>query len=393
MERRDVVIAGAGPAGLALAEPLAQRGYDVLVCERNARIGEPVRTSGGSWPDDLRRLGLPDRLWHPITTISFRSRRSRAVVEWGGPVGCALDVTGTWRYLAERARAAGATVETGTLARMPRTGTLTLRGPDGSREVGCRLAVDATGTPSLLARTAGIHPGFHRVGVGYERELSAPGFPQHEAMILVGGVAPAGYAWAFPRGGTRVRVGVGVIQPDVDDNPRSLYEPVADALAEPLRGARTLELHTGRIPSAEPPGRLTADGLMVVGDSAAQSNPLLGEGIRHVIEAAWRAAPIAARALERPGVVPRERLLRWERTGRRSRGRAWPLALRANHYVARLDDDGWDRAVDLIGRLPAEVITPVLRGDLLSLPFLLATLRTGPRLAWRVARPFALGGV
>jgi len=166
---------------------------------------------------------------------------------------------------------------------------------------------------------------------------------------------------------------------------------VADALAEPLRGARTLELHTGRIPSAEPPGRLTADGLMVVGDSAAQSNPLLGEGIRHVIEAAWRAAPIAARALERPGVVPREQLRRWERTGRRSRGRAWPLALRANHYVARLDDDGWDRAVELIGRLPAEVVTPVLRGDLLALPFLLATLRTGPRLAWRVARPFALG--
>jgi len=391
MERRDVVIAGAGPAGLALAEPLARRGYDVLVCERNARIGEPVRTSGGSWPDDLRRLGLPDRLWHPITTLSFRSRRSRAVVEWGGPVGCALDVTGTWRYLADRARAAGATVETGTLARMPRTGLLTLRGPEGSREVSCRLAVDATGTPSLLARTAGIHPGFQRVGVGYERELSAPRFPQHEAMILVGGVAPAGYAWAFPRGGTRVRVGVGVIQPDVDDNPRSLYEPVADALAEPLRGARTLELHTGRIPSAEPPGRLTADGLMVVGDSAAQSNPLLGEGIRHVIEAAWRAAPIAARALERPGVVPREQLRRWERTGRRSRGRAWPLALRANHYVARLDDDGWDRAVELIGRLPAEVVTPVLRGDLLALPFLLATLRTGPRLAWRVARPFALG--
>ena len=129
------MIAGAGPAGLALAEPLARRGYDVLVCERNARIGEPVRTSGGSWPDDLRRLGLPDRLWHPITTLSFRSRRSRAVVEWGGPVGCALDVTGTWRYLADRARAAGATVETGTLARMPRTGMLTLRGPKGSREV------------------------------------------------------------------------------------------------------------------------------------------------------------------------------------------------------------------------------------------------------------------
>ena len=85
----------------------------------------------------------------------------------------------------------------------------------------------------------------------------------------------------------------------------------------------------------------------------------------------------------------------WSQRGaaRRSSIRAWPLALRANDYVARLDDDGWGRAGDLIGRLPAEVVTPVLRGDLLSLPFLLATLRTGPRLAWRVGRPFALGGV
>ena len=85
---------------------------------------------------------------------------------------------------------------------------------------------------------------------------------------------------------------------------------------------------------------------MVVGDSAAQSNPLLGEGIRHVIEAAWRAAPIAAPALR----AARRRAPRAAAPvgahGRRSRGRAWPLALRANHYVARLDDDGWDRAVD-----------------------------------------------
>ncbi len=387
-----MVIAGGGPAGLALAEPLARRGFDVLVCERNAEIGVPVRTSGGSWPDDLRRLGLPDHLWHPITTLSFRSQHSRAVVEWGGPVGCSLDVTGTWKHLAGRAEAAGARVETGTLVRPVETGVLSLRRNGESRQVACRLAVDASGTPSLLARHAGVHPGFARVGVGYEEELSAPRFPQHEAMILVGGVAPAGYAWAFPRGDTRVRVGVGVIQPDVPDNPRALYGPVEHALRASLEGSRVLELHSGRIPSASPPPHLTADGLLVLGDAAAQSNPLLGEGIRHVIEAARRAAPIAAAGLGRPGLVTRDRIGAWERTGRRSRGRAWPLALRANHYVARLDDEGWDRAVELISRLPAEVVTPILRADLLGLPFLLATARRGPRLAWRVARPFLLGG-
>ena len=71
MESYDVVIAGGGPAGLAMAEPLAHRGFSVLVCERNREIGVPVRTSGGSWPADLRRLGLP-------TICGIRSAGSRS---------------------------------------------------------------------------------------------------------------------------------------------------------------------------------------------------------------------------------------------------------------------------------------------------------------------------
>ncbi|HET7429024.1 MAG TPA: NAD(P)/FAD-dependent oxidoreductase [Gaiellales bacterium] len=393
MEQYDVVIAGGGPAGLALAAPLATAGFAVLVCERNAEIGVPVRTSGGSWPDDLRRLGLPDHLWHPIHRLSFRSRTQACTIDWGGPTGCSLDVTAAWRYLAAEAERAGATVATGTLARLERTGRLSLRTGDDQRSVSCRLAVDATGTNALLARQSGVHEGFRRVGVGYERELSAPAFGQEEAMVIVGGVAPAGYAWAFPRGGTRVRVGVGLIQPDTDVNPRTMYEPVERLLADRLAGAEVLELHSGRIPSEEAPERLTGDGLMVVGDAGGQSNPLLGEGIRHVIQAAHRAAPIAIAALSRQGVVPVERLRAWERTGRRVRGTSWGLAMRANRYVARMDDDDWDRAVELLGRLPVEVATPMLRGDILDPRMLSAALRTGPSMAWRVLRPFALGGV
>jgi digeranylgeranylglycerophospholipid reductase len=392
VERYDVVIAGGGPAGLAMAQRLARAGLAVLVCERNAEIGVPVRTSGGSWPRDLRALGLPDRLWHPISRLTFRSQRSEATIDWGGPTGCALDVTATWRHLAEEAVAAGATVETGTLARLAGTGRLTLRHGEASRTVGCRLAVDATGTNALLARQAGVHEGFERVGVGYERELSAPAFDQREALILVGGVAPSGYAWAFPRGGTRVRVGVGVIQPDTELNPRELCPPVEAALADRLAGAELLELHSGRIPSQEPPSRLTGDALMVVGDSGAHSNPLLGEGIRHVLVAARRAAPIAIDALSRPGVVPVERLRGWEWAGRRTRGPSWPLAMRANHYVARMDDADWDRAVEMLGRLPVDLCTAMLRGEILSLPMFAGAIARRPSAAWRVLRPFVLGG-
>jgi digeranylgeranylglycerophospholipid reductase len=188
-----------------------------------------------------------------------------------------------------------------------------------------------------------------------------------------------------------VRVGVGVIQPDTDANPRRLYDPVMRSLAEPLAGSELLELHSGRIPSEEAPERLTADGLLVLGDAGGHSNPLLGEGIRHVIAAARQAAPIAASALERPGVVPVERLRRWERSGRRARGRSWGLAMRANRYVATMGDEDWDRAVDLIAKLPPEVVTPMLRGDILSAQMLRATAARGPATAWRVLRPFVRG--
>ena len=390
-ERYDVVVAGGGPAGLAIAEPLRERGFSVLVCEKAPEIGKPVRTSGGSWIADLQALGLPDHLWHPIDALRFRSAHAEADIRWGPGVGCALDVTATWQHLAGRAERAGATVVTGTLARLTAPGRVGLRTPDGSAEVRCRLVVDATGTTSLLARQAGVHRGFERVGVGYERELSAPRYPQDEALVLVGGVAPAGYAWAFPGGETRVRVGVGIIQPDVEMSPRVLYQPVADMLADELEGSTTLELHAGRIPSDRAPARLTGDALLVVGDSAGQSNPLLGRGHpprhrrrppgrpdRHIGAAAPRrrppraAAKVGARRSARPrpllAACPARQPLRCP-PGRRRLG---PRRRPPGHAASR---DG-DRAAPRRGTVTADAGR--------------RNMGLNPRRAWRVARPFVM---
>ena len=183
-----------------------------------------------------------------------------------------------------------------------------------------------------------------------------------------------------------------MIQPDTDLT-RASCTPGRGGAGRATGRAELLELHSGRIPSQEAPARLTGDGLMVVGDSGGHSNPLLGEGIRHVIVAARRAAPIAVGGTEPPG---RGRRLSgsaaWERGGRRTRGRSWALAMRANRYVAGMDDDDWDRAVEMLGRLPVEVATPILRGDILSAPMLAGRWRAGRPAGWRVLRPFVLGG-
>ena len=60
----DVVVVGAGPAGLALAIELGRRGVDVLVLERNDRVGVAPRakTTHLRSREHLRRWGIAGKL-------------------------------------------------------------------------------------------------------------------------------------------------------------------------------------------------------------------------------------------------------------------------------------------------------------------------------------------
>src|SRR5579864_8098466 len=81
----DAIIAGGGPAGLAAAESLAKRGCSALVLEQNHEIGSPIRTSGGSFIDELEALSIPAALFHPISRVRFLSAHNAAVYDYARP--------------------------------------------------------------------------------------------------------------------------------------------------------------------------------------------------------------------------------------------------------------------------------------------------------------------
>ena len=382
MQAHDAIIAGAGPAGLSAAESLARRGHSVLVLEQNPEIGSPIRTSGGSFIDELDSLGVPAHLYHPISRLRFLSPHNSATFDYARPLLCILDVRGAFQFLAARAIDAGAQIQLSTAAVSPVIEAARVCGVRTDHQtLSCRVLVDATGYRSSLLKQAGLDPGFRRFGVGAEYDLLAPHCDQKEAVLLVGGdVAPSGYAWVFPWGRDRVRVGAGIIHPDSAAKPEEYLDRMMSGLGRhgvDLRDARVIEHHFGLIPSERFAKTFVADGILGVGDAAGQASSLLGEGIRWAIASGRMAGEAAADALA-SGDVSRRALSVYERRWRKKFGADLRLAHRINQRIAAWDDCKWDQRLEFLKLLTPEQFAEALKTNLTG-RWLWRFLRSHPR--------------
>src|SRR5260370_28758997 len=113
--------------------------------------------------------------------------------------------------------------------------------------------------------------------------------------------APRGYAWAFPRGDGRVRLGVGVLHPDSEDDARSYLDTIIrdlPQLSDKFKAASPIEYHTGLFPAEGPLASFSRDGLLLAGDAGGHGSTLVGEGIRFAIYSGQMAGAVAAEAVK-----------------------------------------------------------------------------------------------
>jgi digeranylgeranylglycerophospholipid reductase len=378
----DAIIAGGGPAGLAAAETLARRGCSTLVLEQNHEIGSPIRTSGGSFIDELDALGVPRTLHHPISRVRFVSPANAAVYDFKQPRMCVMDVRGVFQFLAGKAVEAGASVRLGAKVQGPVLQDERVVGVRTHDTVlGARVVIDATGYRSVLLKQAGLDPGIRRFGVGAEYDMYAPHCDEGEAVLLVGGeFAPSGYAWVFPWGRHRVRVGVGIIHPDSDAKPDAYLDALvagAGRFGVDLRGAQPLEHHAGLIPSECFAARFAGDGILGVGDAAGQASSLLGEGIRWAIHAGKMAGEVAAGAIAK-GDVSRAALSVFDRQWTKRYGKDLRLAHKINQRIAGWDDRKWDERLEVLKLLTPDQFVEALKTNLTG-GWLLRFLARNPR--------------
>jgi digeranylgeranylglycerophospholipid reductase len=279
-----------------------------------------------------------------------------------------MDVRGVYQFLAERAIEAGAAIRLNTAA----TGILEREGfvagvRTHTEELPSKMTIDATGHRSVLMKHAGLDPGFERFGVGSEYDMYAPHCDESECVLLVGNhVAQAGYAWFFPWGRHRVRVGVGIIHPDSRANPNEYLDRLvseAGRYGVNLKGAQPVEHHHGLIPSEKFADRFVGNGILAVGDAAGHASSLLGEGIRWAIQAGQMAGETAAKAIK-IGDVSRKALEPFEKRWLKRHGANLRLAHTINQRIAKWDDAKWDARMDLIQKLTPDQFVEALKTNL-----------------------------
>jgi digeranylgeranylglycerophospholipid reductase len=197
--------------------------------------------------------------------------------------------------------------------------------------------------------------------------------------VFVGTKVPSGYGWAFPGPGGTIRVGVGVIQPDTDANPRKLLDAVIGnkklLRRYGLDLSGTPEVHSGILPSIAYERKLVFGNVIRVGDSANFATPSLGEGIRQCIELGRIAGEALGKAVKTGRAEP---LKAYERRARRQLERDYKWGFRVNTRLARFTPRQWNGAVRRMGMAGPGGAAALLRNEF--------SRRKIARMSWNIGR-------
>jgi geranylgeranyl reductase family protein len=286
VERFDVAVIGAGPAGSVTAIHLAREGARVLLLDK-ARFPRDKPCGGGLTLRAVRQLPVDPApvVEHEVDRMEFRlgwrssfERRGRR-----GPFVLMTQRRRLDHYLVEQAIAAGAEFRDGVKVTDVRANGLRVDGEDITAEI----VVGADGANGTTARMLDLGgPITH--GVAYEGNAAFDDRYRGLAVIELGTI-PGGYGWVFPKG-DHLNVGVGGWEREGPRLRAHLAElcrrhGLDEDRLESVRGHRLPLRRAGFVPAR---GRA-----LLVGDAAGLVDPLTGDGMYEAFVSARLASEAA----------------------------------------------------------------------------------------------------
>ena len=303
----DVIVIGAGIAGSVSAKLLAQKGYSVLLLEKDMFSGKTTACGG------LFDRSYFDRHASDPGLVEQQIRKNVFHLPWGDVIFSCEQVTVKRRvydrYLARQAQKAGAELCNGLRAldftvHRPGEASVVVREISSGRQktVRGKLLLFADGPHSLAHQKEPFARLVQKKywAYAYAYEVQGVPIPNDEVHIYFAPqLFPWGYGWVFPnKQGSNVGVGTILAGTNLSTIKKKLFTflrrfpPTAPMLAQ-----REINDKKGGFIPMWMLKRLSAHSVLLLGDAAGMVSPLFGAGIDYAIDAAEAAAAVAERAL------------------------------------------------------------------------------------------------
>lgn len=323
---REIIVAGAGPAGAATAIVLAQKGHDVLLLDRQPFPRDKV--CGDGIPtgaiEKMIALGMGERIetavtqghFYPINQVRLVSPQDHVLINnlKQSPSGAVSYVAPRYYFdqvLQQFAVDSGAEFRVaqvkGPLVENGRVVGVRTQIKGQVEEIRARIVVGADGATSVIAR--GLHQGNGRYAADH-RAVAIRAYihnfvthPHEVEFYLYEEVIP-GYAWIFPTADTAANIGLGM-RLDIFRREKHNLKKMLDNflhipfIKERLQPGWTTENEASwQLNFGSQKGmRYAFDGALLVGDAAGFINPLTGGGIDNALVSAELAAQTIIEAL------------------------------------------------------------------------------------------------
>ncbi|WP_440947989.1 digeranylgeranylglycerophospholipid reductase [Methanosarcina sp. T3] len=364
----DVLVIGAGPAGSIAAKTAAEKGLDVLLIEKRQEIGDPVRCAEGVNKEYLKKHVEIDNSWICADLKGSRiyspngTKVEMAEEISGGEVGYVLERKIFDRALAENAAKAGAEVRvktraTGLIIEDDFVKGVRLMHLGKEYEVRAKIVIGADGVESKVGRWAGIDTSLKPIDIETCAQYLIAGadIDQEYCEFYIGNeIAPGGYVWIFPKGGGKANVGVGIL-----GNKTGKFKPrpvdyLNKFVDKKFPDVRIVEMVFGGVPVSGSIEKTSANGLMLVGDAARQSDPITGGGILNAMDAGKIAGEAAYEAISSGDVSLGKLEEVYEKRWRETIGHDIDMSLIVKNCFINLQDEDLDALADSLKEVKFE---------------------------------------